>query len=321
MTEETAANPAEPALDADNLLGAADDADLQADVAEGSEQPDEEAAEGDDAEGQADDKGDEGYQDVEIDGVTYSVPKKLAAERMMHADYTRKTMEVAATRKALDTDRDTFTKERQAFVQQAEAERAFGEERAKIAVMDANIASLNAQIGEYGKVDWSQLDDATHTHHSRVYNELVRQAQALTQERDGAARDFTNKVQAKALEAQQETAKRRQEGVEKLPSIITGWNDELADKTANFALSEGLTLEEIRSAPENPVHVKMLYLAMLGAESLKQKAQVKRIAPAQKTAPVKSLRGAAGKFEPAPDTNDFAAFERMADEKLKAARR
>src|SRR4051794_25376107 len=114
------------------------DADLEAGVAEEAVAADAAAA----PEAAAEDPDE--TEEVERGGKTYRVPKALKGELMMHADYTRKTQEVAATRRALE----------QRAVDLAEAEvqtrAALGEHVAEV----AQLHGIEAELARLGAVDW-----------------------------------------------------------------------------------------------------------------------------------------------------------------------
>lgn len=244
---------------------------------------------------------DDDSEEVELDGQKYRVPKALKPQLLMHADYTRKTQEVAEQRKALETERATL-------IQQAEARSAFVEDQARV-------VALRQQVEAYKGVDWNSLaqqDPAT-------AQAAFMQYQTVRDQLTDAERELGSKVQQRTLEEQRETAKRYQDGYAKLPSIVKGWSPTLEGQLATFAAENGLSQKDLHDTiVENPARIEMLRLAMVGAQAEKQQSQAKKQAQAQKTKPVETVRGAAGRFAPAADTADFAAFEKWADGKLRA---
>ena len=80
---------------------------------------------------------------MEYEGSLYRVPKELKEAVIRHADYTRKTQEVAQLR-------NMAAAERQALQQSQALDADVAEERMQV-------AGLDAQIKAYKKLDWSSL--------------------------------------------------------------------------------------------------------------------------------------------------------------------
>src|SRR5262249_37116658 len=78
--------------------------------------------------------------EIEHDGKKYRVPPALKSAFMMHGDYTRKTQELAAARRSLDAERETFS--RSALTHVAD----FG-----------RLTALDDGIAKYASVDWQKL--------------------------------------------------------------------------------------------------------------------------------------------------------------------
>lgn len=244
----------------------------------------------------------ESLEDVEFEGKAYRLPKELKRALLRESDYTRKTTEVAEQRKALDT-------ERAALVQHAETSRALLDEHAKV-------VAIKSQIDAYKDIDWQawMAQDQAAAQAARMQYQDLRDAYA---EAEQGVQEKSRKL---AEDEQRATATRILDGYRRLPEVIPGWNAEVEKQVVSFARSElGFTAQELREATADPRSIKAIYLARLGAESLKTKTKVEKITQAQKTTPAHSLRGTSGKFTPAADTNDFKAFEKMADEKLRRA--
>src|SRR5262245_60287437 len=80
------------------------------------------------------------HDEIEHDGKRYRIPSALKSAFMMHGDYTRKTQELAAVRRSLDAERETFS--RSALTHVAD----FG-----------RLTSLDQDIAKYANVDWQKL--------------------------------------------------------------------------------------------------------------------------------------------------------------------
>jgi len=162
--------------------------------------------------------------EVEIDGERYLVPKKISDRFIQHADYTRKTMDVAEMRRALSAEREVMRIE-QAFGQASAAERK-------------QLAQLEAQIERYRAIDWSQLDT----------EQLLRTRAQLDQLKDAHAEvekaikdkraDFEGKIRdasAQAVQAGQNYVEQR----------IKGFDDSRKQELFAYGLTEGYTRDEL----------------------------------------------------------------------------
>jgi Asp-tRNA(Asn)/Glu-tRNA(Gln) amidotransferase A subunit family amidase len=210
---------------------------------------------------------DDDSEEVERDGVKYKVPKALTKELMMHADYTRKTQEVAEQRKALEAERQTI---HQASNDEINA-------RARIVAIDERLAA-------YSKVDWAAWNDTDPFEAQKGFMEF----QQLKDARGQAVGIAGQLAQQRTLAAQQETAKRIEEGRAVLQRDISGWNDELAAALLDTGIKQyGFDRGEIESF-EDPRMVKVLHDAhqfhILKAKQQKAQkhVQAQQVTPAAK---------------------------------------
>lgn len=260
----------------------------------------------DDPEGGEDDP--DAEDEVDLDGDKLVVPKAIAAKlkalqegNLRHADYTRKTQEIADTRKDYEGRLAVVQKtavQQQEFVQDIAA-----------------LGALNAKLEPYKAVtDWPAYLRTGGPEAQAHYAEFT----ALQQEQRSFAQNLTGKIQQREAEEQRETAKQIEAGRAEIAKHITGYSPETLSKLEQFAAPFGFSSDEIRQAEADPRSIRILHLAHLGQQALDQKKRTSTIAAAQKTKPVQTLRGAGGRIAPRPDTDDFAAFERLVDERAKA---
>lgn len=261
MSEETATNPVE------------DDA-LSSETGVDEAEPDQAVTLDDDGNPvQAEDDTDE----IEHDGQKYRIPKALKPAMMMHADYTRKTQEVAESRKALEA-RETE------IAQRAEQQQALLQDH-------ANVVSLKSQVGAYKALDWEQLEQQDVANGTNTAAQLWRQYERLKDSLAEAEGGLNEKVQRRAVDEQRETARRIQEGYAKLPSVIPGWNPDLEQKVAKFGREQGLSQQELAGAVADPRSIKILHLAMIGAQSQQQQAATKKAEGVEKVRPTPRIGG------------------------------
>jgi len=221
------------------------------------------------------DSEDEDYEEVEIDGKRYKLTgelKDLKDGILRHADYTRKTQEVAAIRQRLEP-----------LVQQAEAiseaEHQVGEQ----------LADVNFRIRQLQETDWSQYDELTVMNARIEHQGLVQQAQQL----QGALGDAR---QQRLSLAEQETALRFEEGRKVLQQTIPGWNTEKAQAVGRFAQEAYNIPPEFWGTREatDPVYVQVLHDAMLWRQSQKKAATTKKVEAQQAIQPAATVKGKGG---------------------------
>lgn len=82
-------------------------------------------------------------EEVEIDGEKLTLPKKVAEAVMRHQDYTRKTQEVAETRRMVE-DRAQYLDAREHILQSSFSEAA-------------ELQALQKQLEQYAGIDWNAL--------------------------------------------------------------------------------------------------------------------------------------------------------------------
>lgn len=173
--------------------------------------------------------------EVDIDGFKVSLPKekaeKLEAERLMQADYTRKTMAAADERKAAT----------------AEAQRAIVERTQYASNLQRMQAQLEGALQEQSKaVNWEQLLQTDPVEYLKQQH-LAQSRQAALQQNYAEQQRVNAQIQA-----ERETAHGRhlQQQQEALLAKLPEWKDEAkakADKTAirEYLSSQGFEADEV----------------------------------------------------------------------------
>jgi len=214
---------------------------------EGQDTDEQDAGDEDDAEG-ADSEEDVDWED----GKKYRVPKALKEALMRHKDYTQKTQDVAAQRKALD-------ERQQMIAKQAETMKANIQEYAQIHAVDAALTDLEAN-------DWQAMMQEDPV---RAQSEWMR-FQQLKDARGRLAQGVQQKEYQATLEAQQSIAKQLEEGRAVLSRDIKDWSSAKAQELNNFAQEElGFTAQEL-SQVYDPRLVKLLHLAKIGKAAVQK---------------------------------------------------
>lgn len=229
----------------------------------------EQEAEGDDSAPVVEDD----FDDLEFDGETYRIPKKLKPGFMMQSDYTRKTQEVAQTRQELEAERSRVA-------QQAEATASLTENRKKLILAEATLE-------KYAKVDWAKIEAEDPFKAQTLWREQAQWKDYL-----GGLKAHVEKDEATLSEAaNSEKNKRLTETARAIQSAIPGWNNDLAKKLESFGqTSLGMTQKQLDKGvlKVGAPFVVAIHKAML-ADQLIQKQQLAAKTPTTPADPVKPL--------------------------------
>ena len=166
----------------------------------------------DDVEQEAEEEEDE----IDVDGKKFTLPKsaaeKLRAERLMQADYTRKTQEVAEQRRAIE-------QQAQQVQQQAQFQQAYIAEVAKVTAIDE-------RLNEYAKIDLSEYIDSDPVAVMKAQEEIRK----LQMQRAEVVNNLNQRQQMQAMEQQQTTAKQLQQANDYLAREISGWSPQRSNE-------------------------------------------------------------------------------------------
>lgn len=236
--------------------------------------------------------GDEGTPDdeaeIEVDGQKYRVPKALEGAFLRNADYTKKTQEVAETRRAIEA-------ERVALAQAAEAQKEYLADHVRV-------TKLQEMVEYYETVDWDRADDEN----PDVANREWRRFQQAQAELNTAKQELQTKEQSRLEAKQAETRKALQEAGQVLARDIPGWNQQLALKLVETAASYGVTHEELAGEGDKRVWVdprvwKLFHAAHMWNQHQTKQANSERAKQAQTTAPIKTVGTKGAPVDPLSD--------------------
>lgn len=180
----------------------------------------------------------------DIDGLKVRGKKdaleKLKAERLMQADYTRKTQEVAELRKAAEAERQAVELEKQVHFQNMNEV--------------AQIKAIEMRLAQFAQLNWDQLTDSDPVQAMRLDRE-ARQLQAAKAQLEGSV----SQRHAQFVQLQQQEAARQvEEGRRVLQRDIPGWGEELRTELVKYALANGYTQREL-DAMKSPAMVRSLF--------------------------------------------------------------
>jgi len=212
--------------------------------------------------------------EVELDGQVHTLPAALRGAFLRQADYTRKTQELAAHRRALEADRQALAAHAQAIGQ------ASGEQ--------VQLAALDHQLAHLRGVDWR----AFAAQDPQGAQALWGRCQGMMQAREGLAQGIAHRAAHGRLEAQQQSAARMAATGRALQQEIDGWSPELAARLVDYARGHGVTLEELGAA-DDPRVWKIIHRAYQGDQASRRDGTARTVAQAQTVRPAVVVTGAA----------------------------
>lgn len=197
-------------------------------------------------------------------------PKGLKDGVLMHADYTKKTQDVAARGRELD--------ERQARLdQQFQASDEYLDAR-------ADLRTVTKELERFKDFGWAEYQ-AYRLQDIIAADEAWNYKQHLSQQHNQLTATLSQHDNQRSSEAQQEVAKRMNETQAYAQKNIKGWTTETDKQVIDFALSKGATPQDITRLM-NPLVYEMIYLARIGQQTLSKPASAAKPAPTQ-PAPLK----------------------------------
>lgn len=206
---------------------------------------------------------------LEMDGQTHVLPAALKGAFLRQADYTRKTQELAAHRRALEAER-------------AEALRA-AETHHGASADRVRLAALAHQLETFQAVDWDAYAQQAPDQAQAAWGAFQRIAAA----HDQLAGALAHHEAREELKSARETAEAMAETGRKLAEEIEGWSPEIARKLVDYAQAFGVTLEELGEMAD-PRLWKLLHKAW----TADQGAQEARTAEAGQVRPAVVVAGA-----------------------------
>lgn len=242
-------------------------------------------------------------EEFEFAGKQIKGPKGLKDGVLMHADYTRKTQEVASERKALA--------ERAALVdQQVKASEEEMAQRVQMAKIDSEIERFKgfewAQYQQLRQTDPAQAEEAW------AYKQYLNGLKSETKSKLDAA------VQTRTQAAQQDIAKRAEETEKYARENIKGWTPEVSHKVVEFALAKGYT-QDFLQRNMSPQLYETLNLARIGETYLKTSAAPKVPQPPAPLTVVGGKSNPAVRFDPAKA--DMEEYVRARQAEIKASQK
>ena len=217
----------------------------EAPQAEAPEQPEVDAEvqapEGEQTEQQATDSG---IEDIEFDGVKFSVPREhvqaIKDALMRHGDYTQKTQTLSERERVI-------TEQQRLFEAQSQFHQSSIDDIAQIRALDQAIA-------QYANVNWMgmQTDELMRTR--LQYDQLKEARESAQKSLDAKWRTF-NQQRVESMKKLEEAG--RQEAARR----ISGFTDKAASELKEYAKARGYQEQQITAMFYNPLDVEMIWKA------------------------------------------------------------
>lgn len=192
--------------------------------------------------------------ELELDGEVHALPAALKGAFLRHADYTRKTQELAEHRRALEAEREAFGRE---------ASEVRGATRDRM-----RLAALDEQIAEFEGVDW----EAYAAEDPESARGLWGRFQAMAEAREQLAYAVSHADEREQLRAARAAAEAMSATGAKLREQIDGWSPEVAAKLVEYGQAFGVTVEELAQMAD-PRLWKLLHKAWRADQAGQEAAQ------------------------------------------------
>jgi hypothetical protein len=240
---------------------------------------------------------DDDGEEIDYDGEKYKIPKVLKDAFLRQQDYTQKTQLVAEQRREIEV-------QAQQVQHQAELQRQHVAEYAEAYTLDA-------QLKQYQQIDWQNLIDTDPVQAMK----LDRQMRELQQRRDDVVASVTQKQNQQAIQTQQETAKRMNEGRALLEREIKGWSPEVAKELTAYGQTIGFTKEELAQV-NNPRAVMLLHKAWQFDQLMKKQATPKA-KPETQEKPITRITASKGTAVKSPSQMTDKEFAQWRQKQIK----
>lgn len=212
-------------------------------------------------------------EEVEYEGERFKVPSKLKDALLRQADYTRKTQEVAETRREVEAKAEMV--ERQAKAHQEDLKEV------------AHLVNIDQRLQQFAQVNWQALNQQDPQQAQALHIEFTQ----LQSQRGQLVSHLTQKQQQRQWETQQNFAKQHHEAEAFIKREIKDWSPEKDRALEAYALKEGIDTKSLSQLVlKSPAVLKLVDKAARYDQLVK--AQAKKPTPESQAKPVTRISGA-----------------------------
>jgi hypothetical protein len=188
--------------------------------------------------------------------------ERIKAERLMQADYTRKTQEVAEQRR-------TFEQQQKQFEETAKSHQEHIREVGRL-------VAIEERLGQFQQLNWQQLNSEDPVRAQALLIEF-NQLQAA---RGQLSNSLAQKERQRELASQQETAKRANEAEAIVMREVKDWGPEKLAKFVDAGQKAGIQPENLRQMLiQFPQAARFLNKALQYDQLLAQRMQKPKVEP------------------------------------------
>jgi hypothetical protein len=205
---------------------------------------------------------DPGFAELDWEGTKIRVPTAMKDAFMKNEDYTRKTQELAESRKGIDHVQE--------LAKQRQLDAVFTD---SIATEQREIAVIDAYLQQAKGMDWSQMGTDQLMRTRMELDNVKERREQLVKDIDGKRTKFMDEVQTKIKEL-------RGKSRELASKAIPEFTEEAEKAVRAFAMAEGLTETEVDNVLLDPRSYKILWKA---SQFDKVKAGTGKVDTASKT--------------------------------------
>lgn len=238
-------------------------------------------------------------EDVEFEGKQYKLPKTLKEALLRQADYTKKTQEVAETRRALEHQAQEF-QQRVQIQQQTLQDHA-------------HLMTIDSQLQQLEQLDWNRAIDEDPVQAMK----LQQQYNSLKGMREQVTTRINQIAQQQFVQQQQSTAKLIESGSQQLAKEIAGWSPELAKSLKSYGVEKGGFSAEEMSSVLDPRQVKVLHKAYLYDQLMSKQQAKPKTEPAKPVTTIKAQKAQAAKD---PDKMSTAEWVKWREAQIRKKR-
>jgi hypothetical protein len=182
--------------------------------------------------------------DLEWDGKTYQVPKTLKDGFLRNEDYTRKTQELAEQRKSVEVVRS--------LAEQRQTDSAFQD---SIAQEAQELSVIDAYLKQAERVDWSNMTTDQMLKAKIEIDRIKDRKSELKSSVEGKRGAFQEQMKQRMVEM-------RGKAREIASKSIQGFSEDTEKEMTRFAVSEGLTEQEVERVLLDPRSYTLVWKAM-----------------------------------------------------------
>ena len=255
---------------------------------------------------------DDGLEEVEWeDGQKYKIPKVLSPALLRHADYTKKTQEIAEQRRAHEAETAKHKQSVQSFAAEQKRREDTFKDVTEMMRIDFHVENLTAQIAQYDKLDWDRLQQEQPDQVNAYWRkrEMLKEQRAELQGKHSTKqREINDRWESASREAAEQAKLSQANAHEVLSKAIPKWSPETSKQITDYTVKNfGYSVKELSDVTD-PRHVVIMHYARLGKMAEKNLRNPASAAPGKQT-PLTTVPGKISSKSSSGPRDDMTADE------------